>query len=120
MSFKALNDTAGLNGLVPTLLVFGAYFQMVKMDAPLPTVTQRAVAMRKAMEEVRKSVASRQVNDALNTQNGPSTTLLHDLPLNSLVLVYREGNAGQLSRVTLWNNATKESEDKGSKDERTM
>jgi len=25
MAFKAINNTAGLEGLVPTLLVFGAY-----------------------------------------------------------------------------------------------
>lgn len=95
MAFKALNDSAGPNGLVPTLLVFGAYPRMTDMDAPSPTITQRAIAMRKAMEEVRKSVASRQVNDAINTRNGPSTSLIHDLPLNSPVLVFREGNTGQ-------------------------
>lgn len=95
MAFKALNDTAGPNELVPTLLVFGAYPRLTEMDAPSPSITQRTVAMRKAMEEVRKSQASRQVNDALNTRNRPSTSLIHDLSLNSLVLVFREGNAGQ-------------------------
>jgi len=39
MAFKAINDTAGLGGLVPTLLVFGAYPRIVKLDAPLPLVT---------------------------------------------------------------------------------
>ena len=34
MAFKALNNTAGPNGLVLTLLVFGAYPRMVKIDAP--------------------------------------------------------------------------------------
>ena len=38
MAFKAINDIAGLEGLVPTLLVFGAYPQMVELDAPLPLV----------------------------------------------------------------------------------
>lgn len=95
MSFKALNDSVGPNGLVPTLLVFGAYPRMTDMDAPSPTISQRSIAMRKAMEEVRRSHASHQVNDTLNTRNGPSTSLIHDLPLNSLVLVFREGNAGQ-------------------------
>ena len=95
MAFKALNDSVGPNGLVPTLLVFGAYPRMTEIDAPSPTVTQRTVAMRKAMDEVRKSVATRQVNDALNTRSGPSTTHIHDLPLNSQVLVFRESNAGQ-------------------------
>ena len=94
MAFKAINDSVGPNGLVPTLLVFGAYPRMVESDTT-PTITQRAVAMRKAMDEVRKSIASRQINDALNTRNGPSTDSIHGLSLNSPVLVFREGNAGQ-------------------------
>jgi len=52
MAFKAINNMAGLEGLVPTLLVFGAYPQMVKSDAPLPLVTQRAAAIKKAMVEI--------------------------------------------------------------------
>jgi hypothetical protein len=38
MAFKANNDSAGPNGLVPTLLVFGAYLRMAEADAPSPTV----------------------------------------------------------------------------------
>ena len=40
MAFKAINDTAGPDRLVPTLLVFSAYPQMVESDAPSPSVTQ--------------------------------------------------------------------------------
>ena len=54
MTFKAINDTVGPDGLVPTFLVFGAYPQMVKSDAPSPSVTQRANAIKKAMAEVHK------------------------------------------------------------------
>ena len=95
MSFKTINDSVGPNGLVPTLLVFGAYPRMTELDAPSPSITQRAMAMKKAMDEVRKCTASRQVNDALNTCNGPSTASVHDLPINSPVLIYREGKASQ-------------------------
>ena len=52
MAFKAINDTTGLDGLVPTLLVFGAYPRIVELDAPSTTVTQRAIAIKKAMVEV--------------------------------------------------------------------
>ena len=38
MAFKAINDTAGLKGLVPTFLVFRAYPWIVKSDAPSPLV----------------------------------------------------------------------------------
>ena len=67
MVFKALNDSAGPNGLVPTLLVFGAYPRLVNTDAPLPTVSQRANALKKVMEEIKKIQAEHQVTDALNT-----------------------------------------------------
>jgi len=39
MAFKAINNTAGLKGLVPILLVFRAYPRIVKSDALLPLVT---------------------------------------------------------------------------------
>jgi hypothetical protein len=45
MSFKALNDSAGPDGLVPTLLVFGAFLRIAELDAPLPNVSQRAAAL---------------------------------------------------------------------------
>ena len=37
MAVKAINDTAGPNGLVPTLLVFGAYPRMSEFGAPTAT-----------------------------------------------------------------------------------
>ena len=95
ISFKAFNNSVGSNRLVPTLLVFGAYFWMTEIDAPLSIITQYTTAMQKAIEEVRKLVASCQVHDALNTWNRPFTSIVYDLPLNSLVLVYREGDTGQ-------------------------
>ena len=54
MVFKAFNDTAGLDGLVPTLLVFSAYPQMAELDILLPTVTQRTNAVKKAIAEICK------------------------------------------------------------------
>jgi len=39
MAFKAINNMASLEGLVPILLVFRAYPQMVKLDALSPSVT---------------------------------------------------------------------------------
>ncbi|KAK2004338.1 hypothetical protein LX36DRAFT_677081 [Colletotrichum falcatum] len=50
IAVKVINDTTSPNGLMPTLLVFGA------------------------MEEVQQIHAERQVNDALTAQNGPDTT----------------------------------------------
>ena len=76
------------NKLVLTLLVFGAYLRMTELDAPSPSIIQCAMAMKKAIDEVRKCIASQQVNNVFNTCNGPSTASVHDLPINSPVLVY--------------------------------
>jgi hypothetical protein len=38
MAFKAINDSAGPDGLVLTLLVFRAYPRMIESDAPSSTV----------------------------------------------------------------------------------
>ena len=40
MAFKAINDSVGLNGLIPTLLVFGAYSCIVKSNVPNPIVVK--------------------------------------------------------------------------------
>ncbi|KAI0996724.1 hypothetical protein K3495_g11457, partial [Podosphaera aphanis] len=90
MAVKAVNDTAGPDGLVPTLLVFGAYPRMVESDPPASSIFERAAAIKTAMKEIRKIHANKQVINALNMRNGPNTSQLKNLPLNSLVLVWRE------------------------------
>ena len=87
MAFKAINDTAGPDGLVPTLLVFSVYPQIVELDALSPSVTQQANAIKKAIAEVQKLRAERQVADALNMHNKPKTDTVHDLLPNLPVLV---------------------------------
>jgi len=52
MAVKAINDLARPNGIVPTLLVFGAYLRITKIDALLLSVTKRAKAIRVATKEV--------------------------------------------------------------------
>jgi len=54
MAIKAVNNTTGPNGLVPTLLVYGAYLRISKLDPPTPSVTDRAAVIRKAMAEIVK------------------------------------------------------------------
>jgi hypothetical protein len=53
--------------------------------------------LKKAMMEIQKLRAKRLVADALETRNGPSTTGLHDLTINSDVLIWRKGNTNQPS-----------------------
>jgi hypothetical protein len=90
MAVKAVNDTAGPDGLVPTLLVFGAYPRITPYDAPSPTIIKRAEAIRTAMKELRRFYAERQVKDALAARNGPNTAETLNIPLQSDVRVWRE------------------------------
>jgi hypothetical protein len=64
MAVKAINNTAGPNGLVPTLLVFRAYPRMTDIDSTL-SITERVVVIYKAIEEVTKIRAQIQVKEAL-------------------------------------------------------
>jgi len=57
IAVKAVNNSAGLDRLVPTLLVFGAYPQITNNSPPSLSVTQRAEAIRKAIKEVRRIYA---------------------------------------------------------------
>jgi hypothetical protein len=91
IAVKAVNDTAGPDGIVPTLLVFGAFPRISTLDPPSPSITQHTAALSKAMEEVRKLRETHQVADILHQHNGPSTIHLHDLKHGAQVLVWREG-----------------------------
>jgi hypothetical protein len=92
MIFKTLNDSINFDVLIFTLLIFDAYFRIIEMNVLSSTITQRFIAMRKTMNEVRKSIVIRQLNDALNIRNDSSSTQIHNLSLNFDVLVYRERN----------------------------
>lgn len=59
MAVKAVNNTARPNDLVPTFLVFGAYLQILNNSPPSLSVSQRAEAVQKAMNEVRYLQAER-------------------------------------------------------------
>jgi hypothetical protein len=81
IAVKAVNDTAGLNGLVPTLLVYGALPRLTEIDPLSLLVTKRAIAIKAATREVRQIQARRRVQDALGMQNRPDITLILSLPL---------------------------------------
>jgi hypothetical protein len=90
MTVKAINDSAGPDGIVPTLLVFSAYPQLTEIDPPFPLVTKRAEAIYTAIKEVRRLYTERRVKDALAMRNSPNTKNILGLPLQSDVRVWRE------------------------------
>ena len=54
MAVKAVNNTAGPNGLVPTLLVYGAYLRISNLDPPAPSIIEQVAIIRKAIAEIVK------------------------------------------------------------------
>jgi hypothetical protein len=90
MAVKAVNDTAGHDGFVPTLLMFGTYPRLLSSSPPLSSLIVRANAVRKTMAEVRKLKARRQVTDAFSQRNGPSVAKVKQLLLQNEVRVWRE------------------------------
>ena len=49
MAVKAVNNTASPNGLVPTLLVYGAYLRISNLDLSTLSITEQAAAIWKAV-----------------------------------------------------------------------
>ena len=87
MAVKAINNTAGPNRLVPTLLVYRAYLRISKLDPPTPSIIDRAAIIQKVIAEIVKLRAKQTINNALYYYNRPNTTLVYNLLLNSKVLI---------------------------------
>ena len=45
MAVKAINNTASLDRLVPTLLVYGAYPRISNLDSPALSIIEQAAAI---------------------------------------------------------------------------
>ena len=87
MIIKSINDFARLDELISTLLIFDAYSRIHEFDLSFSIVNQRVTIIRKIMNEIQKIRIERQINDALNIRNEFIVNLLHDLSLNSDVLI---------------------------------
>jgi hypothetical protein len=87
MIVKTINDTVDTDELVSTLLIFDVYPRMHIINSSISSISQRTIAIEKAMIEMRKFRAERQVADALNTRNNLIIISIHDLLLNSDVLI---------------------------------
>ena len=87
MAVKAVNNTASLDRLVPTLLVYRAYPKISNLDPSTPSIIEQAAIIQKAIAKIVKLQAKQTVNNALYYRNGPNITLVYNLPLNSKVLI---------------------------------
>ena len=56
MAVKAVNNTAGSDGLVPNLLVYEAYPRMSNLDPSAPPITDQAAVIRKAIAKYSQAI----------------------------------------------------------------
>ena len=54
MAVKAVNNTASLDGLVPTLLVYGVYLRISNLDPPAPSIIERVAIIWKVIAKIVK------------------------------------------------------------------
>ena len=87
MAVKTINDMAGLDGLIPTLLIFGAYPRISREDRLIISNVKRAAIIKKVIAKVRRCYNTRKIIDAIYIRNSPNITATLALPLNSNVLV---------------------------------
>lgn len=90
MTVESINGLAGLYGLTPILLVFGA---LPRIGQPTekhadPTI-QQTIAIQNAAASVSKYFTKIKVRETLCARNRPGVTNFSKIPISALVLMYR-------------------------------
>ena len=75
MAVKAVNDTAGPNRLVPTLLVYRAYPRISNLDPLTLSITDQTAIIWKAMAKMVKLQVTKQVEGIRDKENGISDSV---------------------------------------------
>jgi hypothetical protein len=68
---KTVNDLIGLDGIIPILLVFGAYPRITNNSLLSLITIKRTKTIRKASNKVRKFYAKRYIKNTLRIRNSP-------------------------------------------------
>ncbi len=85
-----MNDTVGPDGLIPTLLVYGAYPYISREDKPTLSNTERVRVIERIIDDVCRSNAKSAITKAIRTTYGLDVAAVLGLLLNVKVLVWRE------------------------------
>lgn len=88
MSVKTLNESAGPNGLVPKLLVFGTMPRIPVRLADMPGQVDLMSALEKAHLELLKMIAASRVSRAL--RSNVLSAAIQNIKIGDELLVYRE------------------------------
>jgi hypothetical protein len=90
MAVKAVNNLVRLDRIIPTLLVFGIYLQLTKIDPLSLSIIKRTEAIYIAIKEVDHLYTERQVKDILAIYNSPNTKITLDLLLQLNIRVWHK------------------------------
>lgn len=88
IAVKAMNDTIGENGLVPSKLVFGITPRFPIISTDLPNQRNRMAALARAQMEMNSIVSERRVQSALTKEIPPAANRTYQL--GERVLVFSE------------------------------
>lgn len=90
LALKAMNDTIGPEGLVPSYLVFGSLPKFPTVHASLPDQRRRMKALESARTEYATIVAKLRIDRALRAKVPPASKYI--IVPGDTVYVYREGS----------------------------
>lgn len=90
ITVKAVNDTAGFDGLVPTVLVFETNVRIADTFLPSSSLANRVAAFSKTMAQVCRIEAKGQILNALATYYGPEVTDIMQHSLEDVARIWRK------------------------------
>jgi hypothetical protein len=90
MAIKTIKNTTGPDGLVLTLLVFGTYLQIATTNTSFLMITEHSKAITKAIKQIAKLYAKKQVINALKQQNSLNINNTLNVLISKDVLVYKK------------------------------
>jgi hypothetical protein len=87
ITVKTINDSISPDGIIFTLLVFGAYPRITNNSSLLFFIIKRTKTIRKTTKEIQRFHAKHQVKDILVIRNSPNVYLILDLLIQSNIQV---------------------------------
>jgi hypothetical protein len=88
LAIKATNDTIGIGGVSPSMLVFGCIPRFPITSSHLPGQAERMKALQVGMINLNSAVAAERISEALKSQVPPVAGRL--LRIGDEVMIYRE------------------------------
>jgi hypothetical protein len=76
---KVVNNLAGPDNIIPILLVFGAYFQIIDDSGFLFSITKKTKTIRMTTKEIQRFYTKHQVKDIFVIRNNLNIYLMLDL-----------------------------------------